>query len=119
MDNEMEDNSPLMENQSDKMISVDIDNSEGEDIQWTDDRIVWDLSELEYINKARSKAGEKKIEIIKKHSEVNLGIRAHTNMTVWKCLQSIFMPHQNEFIFIWLYIAFFIYFWLQVAFILS
>lgn len=72
--------------ESDKMISVDIEMTEGENIEWTDDRIVWDLSELEYINKARSKSGEKKIEIIKKHSEVNLGIRAHTNMTAGKCL---------------------------------
>jgi hypothetical protein len=68
------------------MISVDIEMTEGENIEWTDDRIVWDLSELEFINKQRSKAGEKKIEIIKKHSEVNLGIRAHTNMTFCKCL---------------------------------
>jgi hypothetical protein len=68
------------------MISVDIEMTEGENIEWTDDRIVWDLSELEHINKARSKSGEKKIEIIKKHSEVNLGIRAHTNMSFCKCL---------------------------------
>jgi hypothetical protein len=68
------------------MISVDIDGSEGDKIEWSEDRIVWDLSELEYINKDRSKSGLKKIEIIKKHSEVNLGIRAHTNMTFCKCL---------------------------------
>ena len=46
-----------MENQSDKMVAVDIDNTEGENIEWTDDRIVWDLAELEYINKNRSKSG--------------------------------------------------------------
>ena len=83
----------MVDIQSDKMISVDIDNTEGENIEWTDDRIVWDLAELEYINKNRSKSGKKKIEIIKKHSEVNLGIRAHTNMSFCKCLQSVFMPH--------------------------
>ena len=37
--------------ESDKMISVDIEMTEGENIEWTDDRIVWDLSELEFINK--------------------------------------------------------------------
>ena len=76
-----------------KMISVDIDKSDGESIEWSDDRIVWDLAELEYINKNRAKSGQNKIEIIKKHSEVNLGIRAHTNMTIGKCLKSMFMPH--------------------------
>ena len=75
------------------MITVDIDASEGDSVKWADDRIVWDLAELELINKNRTKAGEKKIEIIKKHSEVNLGIRAHTHMTFCKCLNSIFMPH--------------------------
>jgi hypothetical protein len=35
------------------MISVDIDGSENEKIEWSEDRIVWDLSELEYINKDR------------------------------------------------------------------
>jgi hypothetical protein len=31
----------------------------------------------------------------------------------------MFMPHSNEFIFIWLYFAFTVYFWVQVAFILT
>lgn len=119
MENEGEQDPLMMDQQSEKMISVDIDKSDGENIEWTDDRIVWDLSELEHINKMRSKRGEPKIEIIRKHTEINLGIRAHTNMTFCKCLQSIFMPHQCEFIFIWLYLAFAIYFWVQVGFILA
>ena len=45
-----------MINQSEHLISVDIDIMEGEFIEWTDDRIVWDLAELEYINKKRSKS---------------------------------------------------------------
>ena len=40
-------------------------------------------------------------------------------MTIGKCLQSIIIPHQNEFIFIWLYIGFAIYYWIQVVFILE
>jgi hypothetical protein len=66
--------------------------------------------DLENFNKQRSKEGLSKIVIIKKHSEVNLGIRAHPNMTVSMCLTSIILPHSNEFIFIWLYIGFIIYY---------
>jgi hypothetical protein len=42
---------------SDIMVSVDMDITEGENTEWTEDRIVWDLAELEYINKNRSKSG--------------------------------------------------------------
>lgn len=52
-----------------------------------------------------------------KHNDVDLGIRAHPNMTVWKCLHSAFLFHQNEFIFIWLYFLFAVYFWYQVGLI--
>ena len=47
---------------------------------------MWDLRDLEYINKQRKKEDKPQIQIIKKHSEVNLGIRAHTDMTIGKCL---------------------------------
>ena len=33
------------------MISVDIDKTEDEYKEWTDDNFVWDLRDLEYINK--------------------------------------------------------------------
>lgn len=117
-----DDNQPLMEGQNDApslgedMIQVDIDKSE-DDIQWNQDRIVWDLSELDAINKKRSKEGLPKVPVIKKHSENNLGIRAHTDMTFGKAFKSIFMPHQNEFIFIWLYFGFTVYFWVQFYFV--
>ena len=59
------------------------------------------------------------IEIVKKHSEVDLGIRAHTNFTFGKSLMSIFMIDHNEFIFIWLYIGFAAYFWYQFGLLVS
>jgi hypothetical protein len=99
------------------MISVDIDKTEDEYKEWDDDIFVWDLRDLEYINKQRKKDDLPQIPIIKKHSEVNLGIRAHNDMTIGKSLTSVFIPHQNEFIFIWLYIGFAIYFWIQVGLI--
>jgi hypothetical protein len=75
--------------------------------------------DLENFNKQRSKEGLPKIIIIKKHSEVNLGIRAHPNMTVSMCLTSIILPHSNEFIFIWLYIGFIIYYIIQIGLLAS
>lgn len=75
------------------MISVDIDKTEDEYKDWNEDIYVWDLRDLEFINKQRKKDEISQIPIIKKHSEVNLGIRAHTDMTVGKCLKSIFIPH--------------------------
>ena len=77
------------------------------------------LMDLENINKQRAKEGLPKIIIVKKHSEVNLGIRAHPNMTVSMCLTSIILPHQNEFIFIWLFIGFIIYYIIQIGLIAS
>ena len=75
------------------MISVDIDKTEDEYKDWNEDIYVWDLRDLEFINKKRKKDEISQIPIIKKHSGVNLGIRAHTDMTVGKCLKSIFIPH--------------------------
>jgi hypothetical protein len=37
------------------MISVDIDRTEDEFKDWNDDTFVWDLRDLEYINKQRKK----------------------------------------------------------------
>ena len=65
------------------------------------------------------KSGQTKIDVVKKHSEADLGIRAHPNLTIGMSLQSVLMPHQNEFIFIWLYFGFAVYFWVQVGFIAS
>ena len=75
------------------MIDIDLNQIDNESVKWNEERFVWDLSELEYINKKRGKQGLDKIEIIKKHEEVNLGIRAHEDMSFGKCLKSIFMPH--------------------------
>jgi hypothetical protein len=93
------------------MIDINLDQIDVESVQWSDDKFIWDLSELEYINKKRSKEGKPKIEIVKKHEEVNLGIRAHPEMTIGKSLKSVFLPHNNEFVFIWLYLAFAVTFW--------
>ena len=79
--------------------------------EWDDDRIVWDMRELEGINKQRVKDGLPRIDIVKKHSEAELGIRAHPELGCGKSLLSIFIIHQNEFIFIWLYLGFAVYFW--------
>ena len=102
-----------------EMIDVDLDQIDAESVQWDEDRFIWDLSELDYLNKKRAKQGLPRIEIVKKHEEVNLGIRAHPEMTVGKCLKSVFMPHQNEFIFIWLYLIFAITLWVYVGLLVS
>ena len=49
--------------------------------------------------------------IVSRHNHHDLGIRAHPDMDVAKCLISVFMIHQNEFIFIWLFLGFAIFFW--------
>ena len=96
-------------------VIIELDKSEVQ-LEWDDNRFVWDLSELENFNRYKRKNDN--IEIVKKHDfDANLGIRAHPNMTVGKCLASIFMPGCNEFIFILLYLGFAIYFWVQTGFI--
>ena len=40
-------------------------------------------------------------------------------MTIGMCLKSIFMPHQNEFIFIWLYLAFAITLWVYFGLLVA
>jgi len=83
--------------------SDDIGNNESmfSKIEWDDSRFVWDLTELEHINKTRKENGEPLIEIVKKPNDVDgdLGIRAHPELGIGKSLLSIFMPHHNEFIF--------------------
>ena len=87
-------------------------------IEWDESRIIWDLAELEQINRDRKKNGLPLIEIVKKNSEVDLGLRAHTDFGFGKSLKSMFMPNCNEFIFIWLYIGFVVYFWVQSVFLI-
>ena len=82
-------------------------------VTWDDSRFIWDLTDLEHINKEKKLKGEKPIEIVKKHPDVDLGIRAHPQLGIGKCLLSIFMPHHNEFIFIWLFLGFTLYFWIE------
>lgn len=67
--------------------------TDGEPIEWDDDKYVWDIEELKVINKQRIKAGKPKIEIVKKHTEADLGIRAHPDMSIGKLLGSMFLPH--------------------------
>ena len=86
-------------------------------IVWVEDTFVWDLTELEIINKDRKAEGLEQIEIVKKHLDVDLGIRAHPDMNAARSLKSIFIPHQNEFMFIWLFLGFSVYFWVEVGFL--
>jgi len=77
--------------------------------KWDDDKYIWDRKELEDINKARSK--EDVLPKILRNPNYQFGIRSHPEMTPWKCIKSMFVPWCNEFITIWLYLAFCIYFW--------
>jgi predicted membrane channel-forming protein YqfA (hemolysin III family) len=54
----------------------------------------------------------------KRDPKAPYGIRAHPDMSVGKCLASIFRPDNNEFLPIWLFIIFAVYEWVQVLFIL-
>lgn len=114
-------NNQLPDEESDRLLenAHDFNKTEFSTVEWDDKRFVWDISQLEQLNKEFKKAGEPEIEIVKKHSEVDLGIRAHREMTFGKCLISIFMIDHNEFIFIWLYLGFAIYFWVQFGFLVA
>lgn len=61
--------------------------------------------------------GESRIAIIRRHPDQDLGIRAHPEMSIGKCLYSLILIHQNEFPFIWLYLSVSIYFMVQIAFL--
>jgi hypothetical protein len=88
-------------------------------IEWEEERFVWDWTQLEHLNKQRQERGQSKIEIVMKHNGCDLGIRAHPEMGFCKCLYSMFLIYQNEFIFIWLYFGFVVYFWVQIILILT
>jgi len=47
------------------------------------------------------------------------GIRAHPEMTYLKCLYSVVLWWQNEFVSIWLYLAFALFFWIQCFMIIG
>lgn len=69
------------------------------------------------VNKRRIERGVSPIPIVKKHSNVEYGIRASTNMNFIKCVQSMVSYSSNEFIFTWLYIGFLTYFLVQIFFL--
>ena len=81
-------------------------------VEWSDDKFVWDESELEKINSVRKKENKVPLDIIKRYQTRDIGIRAHPDMTVWKCLYSLILLHQNEFVFMWLYLSFAVYFFI-------
>jgi hypothetical protein len=113
VDNEhIDDMTPMLEKDEDV-------ESSATNVNWDENKFVWDLSELEILNNQRELDKQKKIVIIMRLSHQDLGIRAHPEMTIGKCLYSIFLIHQNEFIFIWLWLSFAIYFWVEIALILS
>ena len=69
------------------------------------------------INKRRLKGDV--IPVVLRDKYQNLGIRAHPDMSVGKCLMGLFYPWQNEFLTTWLYIVFAVYFWVELILIMA
>ena len=76
------------------------------------DQFIWTVEELKEDNRRRSKKDE--FDYVKRDKEFNYtsGIRAHPEMDANKCWKSMIIPWHNEFIAIWLYVAFALYFWI-------
>ena len=81
--------------------------------------LIWDADQLRYVNLRRAERGVPLVPIVKKHEDVNLGIRASLHMTAKKCLQSTMSPSSNEFIFIWLYAGFLSFFTVQLFLLIT
>lgn len=88
-------------------------------VKWNEDKIVWDLGQIQWINKnAPERKGLPEIKIVKRYTEMEMGIRAHPDMNAWKCIKSMFMAWHAEFTTIWLYLGFTVYFWINIYLIL-
>ncbi len=60
---------------------------------WDENRIVWDEGHIKYLNnKSPERKGLPKIHIVKRYFEMEMGIRAHPDMNIWKCIKSMFIP---------------------------
>ena len=79
--------------------------------EWNEDKFVWDKNDLEKVNKLRENRDV--MPLVVRNDYQIYGVRAHGDMGVGKSMTSIFMPHCNEFITIWLYLVFAIYFWVE------
>ena len=87
-------------------------------VDWNEDQVVWDLGQIQYINKySPERKGLPEIKVVKRYPEMEMGIRAHPDMNMYRCLKSMFIFYSAEFIFIWLYFGFAVYFWIQVVLI--
>jgi hypothetical protein len=91
------------------------DLSSDTNIEWNDSIFIWDLAELQSLNIKREQNKEPTIPIILRTQDQDLGLRAHPEMSIGKCIYSLILIHQNEFPFIWLFLGFAIYFWVQVG----
>jgi len=88
-------------------------------VKWNENKIVWDLGQIQWINKnAPERKGKPEIKIVKRYTEMEMGIRAHPDMDAWKCIKSMFMAWHAEFTTIWLFLGFTIYFWVNIYLIL-
>ena len=79
-------------------------------ISYDEDKFIWDKRELDEINKRRKNAD--KIPVVYRDRYNEFGIRANPDMTFGKCCYSLILPWHNEWVNIWLYLAFALYFWI-------
>lgn len=86
-------------------------------ISYDEEKFIWDKRELDEINKRRKNSDAIPVVLRDRYSEY--GIRAHSDMTFGKCCYSLILPWHNEWVNIWLYIAFALYFWIQLCLILA
>lgn len=86
-------------------------------ISYDEEKFIWDKRELDEINKRRKNADA--IPVVSRDRYSEYGIRAHSDMTFGKCCYSLILPWHNEWVNIWLYLAFALYFWIQLCFILA
>ena len=76
----------------DNVISINVleDYDEMHRVEWDEDRIVWDIGQIHYINKnAPERKGLPYIHVVKRYNEMEMGIRAHPEMNVWKCIKHV------------------------------
>ena len=84
---------------------------------WSEDKFVWDKQDLEKVNKLRENKDVMPLVVRNKYQIY--GVRAHGDMGTTKSAMTIFMPHCNEFISIWLYLVFAVYFWVESVLIIT
>lgn len=109
----------IMTNEDGEAIQSGKDSSESqlELSEWDEERLVYDLEQLEKINDMRR--NKEAIPIVRRNPYQTKGIRAHPELGPVKCLKSLIYPNSNEFAISWLYIVFAIYFWIQCIFIMN